>query len=608
MTWKRPTTAFDGYEFEGRIGTATYAKLHDGLVPSTWNEAYYDAGSSVPELATFSIRMRVMRGSTPSSYSNDASARLSLQPPTVWSPYATSGGISVSWSNNSQVADTLVLERGVVMGTITSWTAIPGAAFGITSWLDHDPPEGAVCVYRVTYSKGQDSAQATSYSTTASMVAPNQISVIPLVEGVRLAWTNPSLVATETAILRASGLDSYPSYQLVALVSAGTTTYDDTQLATGYYTYRLENRKTGLSAAQSTPVQVATLPPQNGASVMPSLLALPQAAAIRRSSSGAWFLSGNYQYEVLVREPSGNSWIDHVPNNAQSWSDPYFLLDSQDRPHLLYTRAVVQGTQEVALMHAWKDAAGWQSEEIARRTLSSAMPAYTFSLDAQDQLHILWLKSNGTLQDLEYAAKGSDGTWVIEGLTGMSSQYSLGSFRLAVDPTGQPHVLVGAWQELFHLTRSSGTWAVEPVPSNGAIAGWYDFLGIVTAGPGSVSVLASRAHQPYDGSYDLMMFRKEAGNWLPEEVVTTTTGYSSFSGTLASNKAGTRFGLYHATASGNMLRVWTSGVWTSSLVGPSSYGAPQLGFDASNKLYLLLPAGWGSSTSGFPYVLYQEQP
>ena len=609
LTWTRPATTFDGYEVEGRLGTGAYTKLHDGLLSNTWDEAFYNAGTNIPELSTFSARMRVMRSTTPSAYSNEATMRLSLRAPVIYFASVASEGISVSWQNNSLVADALQVERGVVSGT-TTWTTIPGISFGTTTWLDRGAPEGATCTYRVTYSKGKDSAQATSYSATMPMVAPSQLVATPLVEAVHLSWQNPSLTATETAIMRAPGLDSYANFQQVALVPAGTTSYDDTLLATGYYTYRLENRKSGLTAAQSASVQVVTLPPQNGVAVQPTLLSLPQAGVARRSNTGAWFLSGDYLYNVAVRVPSADSWVDYLPSSAQSWSAPYFLLDSQDRPHLVYTRSVVQGTQEVALMHAWKDAVGWQVEEIARRTLysSSAMSPYTFALDAQDRMHLLWLKGNGTLQDLEYAIKGADGAWVVEGLTGMTSPSMLGNYRLAIDPTGQPHVLVGAWQDFFHLTRTSGTWTVETVPSNGSSAGWYDFMGIVSSAPDTVSVLATRAHQPYDGSYDLLMFRKVAGSWLPEEVAVTTSGYSSFNGTLATNKLGTRFGLYYSTPGGNMLRVWTSGVWTSSLVGPSSYGTPQLGFDASDKIYLLLPAGWGSSTSSLPYVLYQEQP
>lgn len=610
MTWTRPATAFDGYEFECRQGDGAFVKVHDGLIPNTWVEAYYNAGSGVAELASFSFRARVMRGTTPSSYSNEASIRTGLLPPYVNYPYASGTGISLSWTNNSKVADTLKLERGISDGASTTWTVIPGVSFGMTSWVDRNAQEGIACSYRVTYSKGQDSTQATSSSVSTPMVAPTQLTATPLVEAVTLSWQNLSKVATEVAVMRATGLDSYASYQQVALLPVGTTTYTDSQLATGYYTYRLENRKTGTNTAFSDSVQVVTLPPQNGASVAPTVLTLPQADVIRRSSQGAWFLSGSYSYNITVREPSGTNWVDYVPSNAQSWASPYFLLDSQDRPHVVYTRSVVQGAPEIALMHAWRDAAGWQTEEIARRTLysSSASAGYTFTLDASDRLHVLWLNSGGKASDLEYAAKDTSGTWISETPVTFTTQSGLGTYRLVLDPTGQPHILVGAWQELFHLTRTAGTWSSEYVQAPGVSVGWYDFLGGVAAGPDSIMVLANRAHQPYDGSYDLMLYRKKDGAWLPEEIVLTTSGYSSFNGTLAASNDGTRFGLYYQTSGGAMLRVWTAGAWASALVGPSNYGTPLLGFGAANKLYLLVHAGWGSSSNTFPYVLYQEQP
>ena len=83
MTWTRPATAFDGYEFECRQGDGAYVKVHDGLIPNTWVEGYYDAGFGATELTTFSFRARVMRGTTPSAYSNEASIRTGLLPPSV---------------------------------------------------------------------------------------------------------------------------------------------------------------------------------------------------------------------------------------------------------------------------------------------------------------------------------------------------------------------------------------------------------------------------------------------------------------------------------------------------------------------------------------------
>ncbi|HLP30894.1 MAG TPA: hypothetical protein VK150_05995, partial [Geothrix sp.] len=609
FTWSRPTQAFDGYEFEGKVGAGAYSKLNQSLIPNTWTEAYLDMTGGAPELETCTFRMWVMRGTTASPYSNEASVRIPMTPPTI-NAYSGQGGLNVSWWNGSSVADTLKLERGVVDGANTTWTSIPTVTFGTTSWLDTSAPEGASCSYRVTYSKGSDSVNAASYPVTSPMAVPGQPVATPLVEGVQLSWTNPSLVATDVAIMRASGLDAYPSYQQVAVVPLGTTSYTDQSLATGYYTYRLENRKAGLSSTYSSPAQVATLPPQNGASIRPTILGLPQANILRRTSLGAWVLGGSYQYDIQVREPAGNNWITYTPNSAQSWSYPYFLLDSHDQPHMVYTRQVMQGSSEVALMHAWRQDAAWQVEEIARRTLysSSATNGFTFALDATDRLHLVWLKSGGAAADLEYAIKGADGVWTIEAPTSIATASLLGTYKLAVDPTGQPHLFIGAWQELYHLTRTAGTWAQESIPAPGVSVGWYDFMGCAAMAPDACAVLVMRPHQPYDGKADLVMIRKDAGTWQAGEVVFTTDAYLSFQGILTPNKSGSKLALYHVSSSGGVLRVWSAGAWTSTVVGPSNYGLPVLGFDPADRIYLLMSAGWGGSSSLYPYVLYTEAP
>lgn len=610
FVWTRPTQAFDGYEFEGKVGSGAYAKLNQTLIPNTWTEAYLDLTGSSVELETYTFRMWAVRGTAASPYSNESSIRMGLNAPSI-SAYSGQNGITVSWWNTSIVADTLKLERGVVNDGATSWTPLPSVTFGVTSFVDTAAPEGASCTYRVTYSKGQDSISATSNTASTGMSAPGQPTATPLVEGVRLNWTNSSQVATEVAVMRASGLDAYPSYQQVALLAAGTTTYTDQPLATGYYTYRLENRKSGISPAYSNPVQVVTLPPQSGASIYPTILGLPQANIIRRTSQGAWVLGGSYQYDIQVREPAGSGWATYTPSSAQAWSSPFFLLDSHDQPHLIYTRQVMQGSSEVALMHAWRQETTWQVEEVARRTLysSSATNSYTFVLDTTDRLHLMWLKSGGAVADLEYALREANGTWTIESPVTFTTQSLLGTYKLVVDPTGQPHLFIGAWQELYHLTRSGGTWAKESIPAPGVSVGWYDFMGCAASAPDTCAVLMMRAHQPYDGKYDLVMFRKDAGVWQTGDTVFTTDAYgSSFQGTLVPNRSSSKLALYHASSSGGMLRIWSAGTWTSTVVGPSSYGTPLLGFDPADKLYLLLPAGWGGSSSLYPYVLYSETP
>lgn len=617
LNWTPPSTNFSGYEIQTRVGDGAFENVFNETVPSSWKAARFL--TNAPELSTVTARMRTVRLDQVSSYSTEATARRPLLAPDIsWSPIWSSDGIYFSWFKNSLVADTLKLERGLVQGT-TSWTTLDETTSDTREYTDHNAPESMTSVYRITYSKGQDSAQITTDPVTPLMVAPNQISATPLVEGVHLSWHNSSLVATETAILRATELGDSANFQQIGLVPASTTSYDDTHLATGYYTYRLENRNPIITAVHSTPVQVSTLPPQTGISLLPSVLSLPGAEVIRRSSTGAWFLSGKDLSIAMVRTPIGDSWNDYLSSNTKDWREPYFLLDSHDRPHLVYTRSVDANTWEVALIHDWKEETGWKSEEIARRTLRNSISPgpYTFILDPQDRLQLVWLNSNGSTQDLEYAIKGTDGRWMIQALTGLPTSPWFDSYRLTVDATGQPHLAIEASQNLFHYTRASGDWTIEPIPSTttGSQGGTDRILGIVASTPDVFTVLATRLHdRDYSSSLvDLVLFRKTKDGWLPEEVIPTAIDRFS-NATLAFNKPGTRFALYYTNVDSTLLGVWINDHWTSTLLsstanGYASYGPRQLGFDASGSLYLILQGGLGSRGSSLvPYVLYQEQP
>jgi len=569
-----------------------------------------DSGSQAPELTTFTFRIRAVNQDLVSGYSNDATARSLLIAPTIDPPASGWNGISVSWQNHSLIADTLKLERGTSRDAAGTWTTIPGVPFGATSWTDRTAQEGASYYYRITYAKGADTIQATSfYDAPMLLLAPEQLTASPLSGGVGLAWANPSRAASQVAVLRASGLDANRSFQEVALLPATQTSFVDSGLTAGYYQYRLEHRRPGWASVPSETIPAATLPPQNSASLQPVVITLPEANVVRRSSKGNWVLSGPYPWEVRLREPFGNGWVDFAPAEALRWFAPYFLLDSRDFPHLVYSAPSAADAQRIALVHAWRNSDGWQREEITTPGPGpeSDPSILTFTLDAQDRLHLLW-RTGALVQDLEYAFKGQDGRWFTEPVDNPSPPSLLWQFRLEVDPTGQPHVLIGTDQEVQHLTRSNGAWGVEVVPVNGAMLGAYSLLESTAPAPDACIVFVRRDRTPYDGTMDLLMLRKEAGTWLPEEILFNSPVYPLFTASLTSSRDGTRLGLLHSAPGGNLLHVWTSGIWTDALVGPYSFGTPHMGFSPLNKLFLLMPAGAGESPSAYPYVLYQEQP
>ncbi len=620
FTWTAPANKIDGYEFESAVGAGTFARVGTDLIPASWTFGYLSFDpSALPEDTEMKFRMRAVQGTATSPYSNVVSSSIGLKRPTFDSAVSGAEGIALKWTNNSALADSLTLERGesTTYGGANTWTVIPGVPFGSTTYLDAQAPENTYVNYRVTYSKGSKAAQAVSYILSTSLKAPVALGATPLVEGVILTWDNRSTEATEVVVSRASGYSAYPYYQDIAHLAPTAAFYQDLQLATGFYTYRVEARRGTSMVAASLPVQVMTLPtPGALALAAPAIKSMPPSVMGAMDASGAWTFAQNLNYGGLgIATPSGTDWVSHPLANASALVAPMLQLDSLDHPHTVYLRKVMQGSDEVAITHAWFDGAAWQTEEVARRILyqSSATSGITFTLDGTDGLHLVWLKESMSAAGLEYAFKGTDGAWKTESLDVITPAPStLGSFRLAVDASGVPHVLVGAWQDIFLLQRQGpAQWNWEKVPSGTATAGWYDTLDFVFSYRGDLHVFFTRAHVPLDSVNvsDLCDVRKVGGAWTSIQVLATKgfTGSSSptyCARSLMSDRIAIRF---HGTT-GQQLFTLDQDTWSTIILGPSESTRPYFGFDKNDKFYLLQKLGYDPGTGPATYVLYREAP
>lgn len=620
FSWTAPANRIDGYEFETAVGSGSFTKLGPDLIPASWTSgiATFDL-TALPEDSELRCRMRAVLGTTVSPYSNVVASPIGLRKPVFNSAVNGAEGIDLKWTNNSSVADTLTLERGTSSdnGVTWTWSVIPAVSFGSTAYLDTQAPEGAYIFYRVTYSKGALTAQASSYSLSTSLKAPTALVATPMVEGVSLTWENHSAGATEVVVMRASDLSSYPSYQAVAHLAPTATSYQDLLLATGFYTYRVEARKASTSATSSLPVQVATLPAPGSLSLLaPAIKAMPPSLMGALDSNGAWTFAQNINYSTYqIATPSGTAWVSNPLTNASALVEPMLQLDSQDRPHTVYLRKVMQGSEEVAITHAWFDGATWRTEEVARRILSGSSPSggITFTLDGADGLHLAWHKGSYSASGLEYAYKDLDGTWKTESLDVVTpAPTSLGSFRLTTDASGVPYFLLGTWQEIFLLQRQGpNQWQWEKVPTGTASTSSYDAMDLLISYRGDLHVFFTRTHQPFDSANysDLCDIRKAGGAWTPIQVVTTTgltssTAATYFARSLKSDRIAIRF----QGSSGQQLLTLDQDTWSTLLLGPSDGNRPYLGFDKNDKFYLLQKVGYSSGTALSTYVYYSEAP
>lgn len=615
LNWTRPTELPDGYELEYRLGNDTYQRINQTLIPPTYTTTYVDL-TGAPEQSDHSFRLRAVKGSAYSAYTNEAPFHRGLKIPSLsLDTYSKAGSILLTLTNNSLKATAVLLERGVrVSPSSINWSPIPGITLGTTQFTDTGFPEASEITYRLTYSNGSDSGQTTSYPFTTGLATPTSLTVTPLVEGTQLSWANPSAQAEEVVVMRAQGIGtSYPSFQEIAKLPKGATSYSDLNLATGFYTYCIENRKTGLTSGRGNSVEVATLPPTGGISLKPQVLSLPDGLMVRRSLSGNWFFGGNNSSNLIsIKSPTAQGWTDYLAPNADQWYQPFFLLDSKDLPHLVFLRSVLQGSNERAIIHSWFDGSDWKTEEIARRSLFTSNFGLTFILDKQDQLHLLWQKDThyGSTQDLEYACKDQAGAWKIESLDIITPAMSgIGACRLFIDENSTPRVALSTWQNLLLLERSvSGTWTFETAPTGTISAFYNDFMEPLAQPGGTLSIFFCKSHEPYDGNSDLCRIQRTNGNWGSPQALTTV----SSSGTttyLASSPDASRIALYLRTAQGTKVFVQTDGAWTTTTTGPNQYTRPTFGFDIKNRFYLLERVGYAySTTSNSTYVLFQEAP
>jgi len=611
LSWTAPPQAIDGYVLEERLGNASFTRVNtDGLIsPQYTGGLLWVDSSAVAELTPISFRLYAVSGQAMSTYSNTATVTSQIRSPGYINVVGADAGFKVSWTNASLVADTLVLERGIAAdysGTGTTWTRIPSVSFGVTEYLDADVPESAYVSYRVTYSKGGAAASNVSSIQSTALKPPANLVVTAGVEKTHLTWTNRSATATAVVVTRANSVGTYPSFTDVAVLGPGATSYDDLQLPTGYYTYRIEARKAGsYGGAQSSAVKVATLPVTSSSlELTPSLLSMPAASMAALPFGGSWILGSFPGYGGgSVSMPSGGAWITQTFPNAHLVCQPGLMVDGSGHPHLVYSRYVTQGASEQALVHAWHDGTTWQAEEIARSVVNGAGIA---RLDASGNPIVLWQTSYSTPSSIRIALKAS-GTWLVESPALALDSISYSTLSMTLDVSGAPVVLVGGYYGSAVARRTGpSAWATENLPSE---PGYSSSSGmeIVTTSDGDLHVLNYRQHYPYDSTYEVAWSRRTSGGWSqPSQIFAQAASYNA--GITSVSPSGDRIVVAYPSATGSMLLVYAQGAWSTVVLGPNLSFRPFVAFDAQGRIHLLQSTSYYSSESGnIDYFQYDEQ-
>ncbi|MBK9796562.1 MAG: hypothetical protein IPP58_08675 [Holophagaceae bacterium] len=525
----------EAYELETKIGSQPYglpARFTANL--QRW-DYFFDA--SVPELTDCLLRLRAVSGSRHSAYSNECSYRIGIAPAlrSVYKPMVP-GGVEVLWWQQTQVAESLVVERGFTFDSATqpqAWTVIPGLPMGTTKFVDTGATEAAYNWYRVTYRKGQESVTTNIGSGWVPMLPATNLQVVPKVTGVTLSWQNQSHLGSSIQVYRTSDLDAKsPQDGLVATLPATANSFDDVDALPGFYTYfvRTVGPSGDLVVSFGLPAQVPSAPGQPGFST--ALQTLPVGTHRVLAPNGQWVFgdhSGLSDIRVILR--GAVDWeVRDFPGSTRT-ANSWLRVDGQSRPHVAYLKDAPDASGKRTLVHAWLDGVTWHSEDVATRLFSEAFVErrLTFNLDAAGAPHFVWMTepTNGQF-NMEYCRKGGNGLWLFEALDpqlqGIESVNDVQKICLMLDLTGRPHVVFGTgyYGIIRHVLRTDGgAWTWEQAASN-----LYDLnrgsLAIGLTAAGKLRVFAEHGEFPaVDPTHPitLSMIEQIDGSWSAPKVL-----------------------------------------------------------------------------------------
>jgi fibronectin type III domain protein len=283
LTWTDNSAFEDGYEVQRccQTGWIVVANLPANAT------TYRDAGL-VPN-AQYSYTVRAKKDLGFSAYSNYASAITATAPPSapVAQAYpASSNIITVSWYDNSGIAETFRAERSLDGGM--SWMAFGPTVPGQTYLYDEGrTPEQQVC-YRVYAANSRGESGPSNTACTAPPLGPtNLLATTVDYQAINLTWTDNSAVEDGYWVLRYLPFpDDY--WIIVAELPASTTSFQDTGLSSEtWYSYFVVAFKDGGTSDYSNQVDALTDPLPVGAVSQATTSAGHVTAASRGLTPGA---------------------------------------------------------------------------------------------------------------------------------------------------------------------------------------------------------------------------------------------------------------------------------------------------------------------------------
>ncbi|GEM_PF-5751330 len=612
VAWVSNTTKAD------RVQVERVAADANGLPASVWNSlttngtttGYTDSYTS--ELTSYLYRVTNLASGVPSAASApSAPTRTPLAPPSSLYAYVYSNGsVLVSWSTSSASDYTCLLDRAEAdaSGTPTSaWSSLPLPSGRPYNFQDTSVTEGKAYVYRLAFSLN---GYTTPYRLMAQPVqvalsAPAQVQATPKVAGVDLAWVNKSTAATQIVIRRSDNQSTLD----VASLPPGTTTYSDANLPLGTYFYRVV-AKAGTAETTSSEVKATTLNPTDALALTATTLSVLLADDAALMPSGTWVFAGQNPFGMLANP--GDPWAAFYPDTNSLLNGSLVQTDASGHPHSVYLIPSTTVPTQTVVRHLWHDGSAWQTEDLWEGVIprSTSVQSYHYTLDQAGRPQVLLNTSTsyyptvGAMRHLHY-----NGTaWVCDSLAGAAnSTLSISAFSLSLDAADQPHLLflIGNAAVEF-LPSAPGTWTSATLTSESLGTGSTPVIRGVWADADNGWLFYTTS--PSDSYYrvSLKAQQKVAGVWQAPQTLVSNAAILSGEASIRICTTPSRSKVLAGMATYAGLKVFhqATGAWHETLVNtPSAYVSWfRLGLDGAGRLHVLVPASGGTVT----YADYHE--
>jgi hypothetical protein len=607
LSWVAPLGSFDGYDLEVAFDGGNYTKINQTVISSNYTGATLSVTTLPPELSTLDFRIWAVRNGADSSCSNIAVVPIPLITPVgliaQYDPLA--GGVSVNWGTVSLLADHYVLERAnadAAGNPQSAWSALPLPSGIVSGYVDTNILESKNYLYRVSAWKGNvSSATAGPVEAIIPPFAPTSFAALAQPSAVALSWVNQSKTATQIQIIRSPGPNGASP---LATLPASATSYLDSNLPLGYYSYQI-NVSDGVSTTLGPTLQAAPANPLG----TPVLVTTSQTALVApgplpmNPNASAMSLTGDWAVEtgqpLTVYAAPWGGWTAWKPSDAYTVPTECLSLDSQSHPHSIYLRQNSSGAGS-DLVHGWFDGITWQTEVVQTVTPAPFTSTLAFHLDSTGNPQTLQDTGvNGaTIEGLVYSHK-SAGAWVHEKLLpGTSFDAYSGAPVLYLDPSDTPHVLVPTWFNMQEFTRNSdGTWTSQILPNTAPFGGAYSYEGAVWADGNNAWVFYEEMDTSNPMNDALFVLQKAQGTWLAPIQLKSYPHSGLPQGSVALSRDGTRVAMVTYTTFGLSLFTQSSQGWQESLLPfpPAMLAFPyyKVAFDGGNRLHVLVkPSGY----------------